>query len=94
MGHEVIGENPIWGGMLPFISSEAVSFGVVGLISSLLPFPTCAFSPVVLLSHPAFLCPLCLSYSLPHRAPSPHLTTTGWFRWRAFPHASGMYFSH
>ena len=53
-----------WSGMYlssrsdPFRSDHSlgvVSFGVVGLISSL---PSCAFPPVVLLSHPAFLSPL------------------------------------
>src|SRR6266702_6555271 len=57
---------------LQFVPSVVVSLGVVSLISSL---PLFAFLPVIQLSHPTFLYLLCSSYSLPHRAPSHHLTS-------------------
>ncbi len=69
-----------WSGMYlssrsdPFRSDHSlgvVSFGVVGLISSL---PSCAFPPVVLLSHPAFLCPPCV-YHTHYLIVLPHLTS-------------------
>jgi len=59
------------------------------------PYPSCAFSPVVLLSHLAFLCPLVFiilitsscSLTSPHRN---WLVPLACFP--TFPHALGMYF--
>ena len=67
---------------------ELVSLAVVPL-SALSRLSSCFLTP------PRFCAP-CVYHThyLIVLPPSPHLTATGWFRWRAVPRASGMYFSH